>query len=213
MHKVVITLDKDVVAERVLSVGRYTLGRRRSNDIHLPDPTVSREHAALVVGEDAFIEDMGSRNGLVVRGRRVERHKLSHGDIVLMGRYRLNYSYQAQQVEEDEDDGDRTQVLGYGQGGTLASRGPVGVAKVVEGEGQGTVLDLRKPFTAVGKMGVHVAVITRRPDGYTIRTVTEGATPTLVNDKPLGGEPLKLQDGDLVQVADMKIEFLIVGPR
>jgi pSer/pThr/pTyr-binding forkhead associated (FHA) protein len=210
MHRVVITLEGQIVAEREIESGRVTIGRRQDNDIRLADPTVSREHACLVVGERVYLEDIGSRNGLLVRGRRVRRHEMQTGDAVMIGRYRLEYSHI---VEEDEDpsvDAEKTQMLGYGSG-SGETAGPVGVAKVFAGDGEGNVLDLRKPFTAVGKMGVHVAVITRRPDGYTIRTVTESGEPTKVNGHALEKETVQLEDGDVVDVAGMKIEFLILS--
>ena len=50
---------------------RITIGRRADNDICLPYPAVSGEHAAIVtILADSFLEDLGSTNGTLVNDRR-----------------------------------------------------------------------------------------------------------------------------------------------
>ena len=64
-----------------------TLGRAYGGDIQLPDPGVSRQHARIVRSSGAFeIEDLGSRNGTFVDGRRVYgRVALTPGARVRLG--------------------------------------------------------------------------------------------------------------------------------
>ena len=64
-----------VVREVVVRSGALLIGRGPESDLVLADPSVSRAHARVRVGEDgtAWIEDAGSRHGLRVRGTRVER--------------------------------------------------------------------------------------------------------------------------------------------
>ena len=53
--------------------GRTVVGRDRAAGVFLDDSTVSRRHARLVVdGPNVTIEDLGSKNGTFVSGRRVE---------------------------------------------------------------------------------------------------------------------------------------------
>ncbi len=48
------------------------IGRHPGCDIRVPDETVSRRHARIIVAEGGyFIEDLGSRNGTYVNGQRV----------------------------------------------------------------------------------------------------------------------------------------------
>ncbi|HTV20888.1 MAG TPA: sigma 54-interacting transcriptional regulator [Polyangiaceae bacterium] len=54
--------------------GRVLIGRARQAEIRIDHPSVSREHAALHVGESLAIEDLGSANGT-----RVRRSALSAG--------------------------------------------------------------------------------------------------------------------------------------
>ena len=57
-----------------LSLGRFIIGRSTECQLSLDDPLVSRKHALLVVTEAAVeVEDLGSRNGVLVNGVRIER--------------------------------------------------------------------------------------------------------------------------------------------
>jgi pSer/pThr/pTyr-binding forkhead associated (FHA) protein len=64
-----------------------TVGRGRSADLVVDDPTVSREHAALAVqGMTLVIQDLGSSNGVLVNGARIEdARRLGAGDLVQLG--------------------------------------------------------------------------------------------------------------------------------
>ncbi len=63
-----------------------TIGRLSSNDVQLRDEQVSRQHARLEVGSGGVVAvDLGSRKGIQVNGKAVDRHRLSHGDSLLIG--------------------------------------------------------------------------------------------------------------------------------
>lgn len=71
---------------------RTTLGRHPRSDIFLDDITVSRRHAAVVTTDDGHeVEDSGSLNGTYVNRSRVEKSPLQNGDIVQVGRFKLEY--------------------------------------------------------------------------------------------------------------------------
>jgi len=64
-----------------------TIGRARDNDIILPHPTVSRQHAKVRLQEGTFLLfDLGSSNGTFVNDERVlEPRQLKDGDVVRFG--------------------------------------------------------------------------------------------------------------------------------
>jgi pSer/pThr/pTyr-binding forkhead associated (FHA) protein len=69
-----------------------TIGRRQDSDVFLDDVTVSRDHAILVRrGEDFYLDDCGSLNGTYVNRERIESHRLTDGDEVQVGKYKLAY--------------------------------------------------------------------------------------------------------------------------
>ncbi len=78
--------------------------------------------------------------------------------------------------------------------------------KLLSGANTGKELELTKPLTTLGKPGVQVAVITRRPQGFFI-THVEGATKPVVNGKPIELQAHALNDHDIIELAGVKVEF------
>jgi hypothetical protein len=71
---------------------RLTVGRRPDSDIFLDDVTVSRDHAILVRrGGDYYLDDCGSLNGTYVNRSRIESHRLTDGDELQIGKYKLAF--------------------------------------------------------------------------------------------------------------------------
>jgi len=85
---------------------------------------------------------------------------------------------------------------------------PLGAIQIMTGGNAGKELELAKPLTTLGKPGVQVAVLTRRPQGYFI-THVEGANPPTVNGQAIGTAPHALKDHDLIELAGVKMEFFI----
>ncbi len=88
----------------------------------------------------------------------------------------------------------------------VPTQGPVGKLQVLNGASQGKELVLAKALTTLGKPGVQVAVITKRPQGYFI-THVEGANYPSVNGSPVGAQAHPLNDHDVLELAGIKMEF------
>jgi pSer/pThr/pTyr-binding forkhead associated (FHA) protein len=78
--------------------------------------------------------------------------------------------------------------------------------QILTGPSAGKELELIKNLTTLGKPGVQVAVITRRPHGYFI-THVEGANFPVINGKALDAQAHQLNDHDVVELAGVKMEF------
>jgi hypothetical protein len=74
------------------------------------------------------------------------------------------------------------------------------------GASAGKELELTKNLTTLGKPGVQVAVITRRPHGCFIAHV-EGASFPVLNGKTLDAQAHPLNDHDIIELAGVKMEF------
>ncbi|MBD3220448.1 SpoIIE family protein phosphatase [bacterium] len=74
-----------------LGEGIHTLGRATSCEVQIDEPSVSRQHARIHVGNDGiFLEDLGSSNGTRVRGHEIAGPThLEHGDEIALGNLRL----------------------------------------------------------------------------------------------------------------------------
>jgi hypothetical protein len=70
-----------------LTIGEFAIGRHASCQLSLDDALVSRRHAVLTVEpEHVFLEDLQSRNGVLVNGVRIqEKRELVSGDKVTIG--------------------------------------------------------------------------------------------------------------------------------
>ena len=84
----------------------------------------------------------------------------------------------------------------------------LGAIQLLSGGNAGKELELTKPLTTLGKPGVQVAVLTRRPHGYFI-THVEGTSPPTVNGQSIGTAPHALKDHDLIEIAGIKMEFFV----
>jgi len=83
-----------------------------------------------------------------------------------------------------------------------------GTIQILSGPGAGKELSLSKPLTTLGKPGVQVAVIAKRPQGYFI-THVEGANFPVVNGKTLDVQAHQLGDHDIIELAGVKMEFFL----
>ena len=93
--------------------------------------------------------------------------------------------------------------------GTMPAAGQIqGTIQILSGPSAGKELPLSKPLTTLGKPGVQVAVIAKRPQGYFI-THVEGATFPVVNGKQLDAQAHALGDHDVIELAGVKMEFYL----
>lgn len=83
-----LRMMKGVPAYGVYFIDRAAaIGRSEESDIFLVDPSVSRNHATLVIdGEAVVVEDLGSTNGTFVNGERISgARRIVSGDALTFG--------------------------------------------------------------------------------------------------------------------------------
>ncbi|MCX7156411.1 MAG: FHA domain-containing protein [Rhodocyclales bacterium] len=85
---------------------------------------------------------------------------------------------------------------------------PLGAIQILSGGNAGKEMELTKTLTTLGKPGVQVAVIARRPHGYFI-THVEGANFPAVNGSAIGTQAHQLADHDVIELAGTKMEFFL----
>jgi two-component system NtrC family sensor kinase len=85
-----------------------TIGRGNENNVCLPHPTISEKHAVIEGGPTAYrIRDLGSKNGVLLNGKRVSEHPLRHCDRIQIGKALLVFfqsmtTVTTQAVESEE---------------------------------------------------------------------------------------------------------------
>jgi pSer/pThr/pTyr-binding forkhead associated (FHA) protein len=207
MPKMIVSIDGVVIKDVQLTKDRTTLGRRPYNDIVIDNLAVSGEHAVLQMsGAATFLEDLNSTNGTYVNGKAIKKQQLQHGDMVEIGKYKIRFVHEG--VTENVE---KTTVINAGavEPAPGAAQGSTGHAsiKVMSGAAAGREVAMVKVVTTVGKPGVAVAAITRRPHGYVVALV-DGSTKPLVNGTPVGTEAVSLHHGDLIELAGTQMQFI-----
>lgn len=233
MAKLVLGFNGQTLHEYSLDQETVTIGRKTDNDIHIDNLSVSGNHAKiLTILNDSFIEDLDSTNGTYINGKKVNKHALKNGEIITIGKHELKYINEptftdtfektmiirpdaAGMPEQDQTGTNLEKHIGK-IASDLASAGTAdpeqtGDAhlKFLTGANKGKDLDLTRILTTLGKPGVQVAAITRRPTGYYLIAVDAASSPSnpLVNGVEIGQQAQPLKHGDEIVVAGIKMGF------
>jgi pSer/pThr/pTyr-binding forkhead associated (FHA) protein len=242
MAKVILSMDGVTLKEIPLVKERTMIGRKAHNDIQIDNLAVSGEHATIItLLNDSFLEDLESTNGTYVNGRPVKKHFLQDGDVIELAKYRLKYVSEGSR-QADIAAAEKTQVLRPdARGGvTPNDRGvpahlmetaqptiqaprittsarlrgqlPAAMIQVLNGKSAGREMELTKTLTTLGRPGVVVAAIARRPQGYFITHIEgTGASPIVGSQKLETNRPHALQDHDIIELGGVKMEFFLKG--
>ena len=215
MPKMIVSIDGVVIKEVQLTKDRTSLGRRPYNDIVIDNLAVSGEHAVLQTsGNDVYLEDLNSTNGTYVNGKAIKKQLLQNSDTVEIGKYKIKYVNEAAGASFEKS----TAVKADGavvQSASEAVAAPSGAApavssaaiKVMSGAAAGREVTLVKVVTTIGKPGVAVAAITRRPHGFVVAHV-EGIDRPSLNGVPVGSDPVTLKNGDMLELAGTQMQFV-----
>ena len=237
MAKLILSFDGKPVKEYELDQEILTIGRKPGNDIQIDNLAVSGTHAKiLTILNDSFIEDLNSTNGTLINGQRITKHALRNGEKIVIGKHTLEYVNDAEEAGEGEfektmiirpDANDRpvssetSKKLNQSIGkiaADLASAGAAGASnqeeaylELLSGANSGKRMKITKILTTLGKPGVQVAAITRRPLGFFLIVVDAGSYEKrpLVNDREVSTQAQPLMDSDIIEVAGVKMGFYI----
>ncbi len=222
MPKLTVSIDGVVIREAQLTKDRTSMGRRPYNDIVIDNPAVSGEHAVLQMsGNEVYLEDLNSTNGTYVNGKSVKKQLLKNNDTIEIGKYKIRYLAEAGQ---DGLRAGRVSTAVRGDAGFApppatrldaaatpmvaeAGTGIHAAIKVLSGAAAGREVKLVKVVTTIGKPGVAVAAITRRPQGYMVIHVEGSSLPTL-NGAAIGAEAVMLKNGDVFELAGTQMQFV-----
>lgn len=89
-----LIVQRDGKIERVVpwEGDAFTVGRSSESDLVLPQDEVSRKHARFVrTGDRHEVHDLGSVNGTLVNGSRVDVHALAVGDVISIEGFELTF--------------------------------------------------------------------------------------------------------------------------
>ena len=210
MPKVIVSIDGVVIKEVQLTKDRTTLGRRPYNDIVIDNLAVSVEDTILqMTAHEVALEGLNKTNGTYINGKAVKKQVLQNNDTVEIGKYKIRF--QGEQVAAGYD---KTMVI---KPGAMPAPAPMPAShagepgsaaiRVLNGAAAGREVALVKVVTTIGKPGVAVAAITRRPHGFVVAHVDGTDSPKL-NGVAIPVEAVLLKNGDLLELAGIQMQFV-----
>ena len=230
-----LTFNGDLVQEYYLDKDTFSIGRKSDNDVVIDNLAVSGHHAkVLTILNDSFIEDLNSTNGTYVNGTLIQKQPLKNNDLIKIGKHEIKYINEA---ATSDDQFEKTMIIMPDAAGMPESEGDAELeqsvnkiaseiassdanknkaaqkakVKLINGVNVGKELELTKVLTTLGKPGLQVAAITRRPTGYFLIHVDGGdnAGRPKVDDVEIGVSAHPLNSGCIIEVAGVKMEFLL----
>ncbi len=215
MPKLILSVDNEIVDTVPIEKELVKIGRRSDNDIYLDNLSISGYHSQIkTVLNDCFLEDMGSTNGTFVNSKVIKKHALKDGDIIEIGNYRIKYvNHLAAKSANSEFE--KTHIMPskdtQAKNTSIQIRpasGKKGKLQILNGKNAGAEVKLNKSLTTVGKPNVAVVGITKRDYGYFIMRVDgNDKNKITINGEPLENKTRPLENHDLIDVADIKLEF------
>jgi len=86
---------------------------------------------------------------------------------------------------------------------------PKAAIQILTGGNAGKELELTKTLTTLGKQGVQVVVIARRPQGYFMTHVEGAQCPVVAGQTLVANKPHQLNDHDIIELGGVKMEFFL----
>lgn len=217
MHRLIILKNGDVVKGVMLENGEYIIGRDSKSDIHLNDPSISRNHARLVQVQDYFyIEDLGSTNGTRCNSMKLKRHLLKNEDMIQIGGFGLYYTNvqvskkAINNTDANENLDAKTQPPMALQDQIRGSHNSnVATLRFFRGPNKGLLKTVSRSLYTIGQPGDEVAAIARRPQGFYLLNIGGDSHPKINDQEISTSAGIQLNDGDILEVGDHLLELYL----
>lgn len=227
MAHLVITLKEKLIGEYPIDKDKLSIGRKPNNDICLNHLAVSGHHSQIItVLDSSFLEDLNSTNGTYVNSRLVKKHALEHGDLISIGDYRIKFANEQADIPEEFDDDilEQTILLSPGKDfdplhsplpprpreTPIEQTEPQGNLQVLNGKSAGLILNLEKSLTTFGLPKIAIAGITKRgKKHFLVHVQGPQENMTLLNGEPVQKKATLLEENDIIEVAEVKLEFFL----
>jgi pSer/pThr/pTyr-binding forkhead associated (FHA) protein len=228
MAKLIVKLNNEVVDHIDVKQGDMKVGRRPGCEVFLDNLAVSGEHANIfTIGDDSFIQDLNSTNGTFINNKKITKHHLRNGDAVVIGKHTLVYL--TEQVAAAPQDFAKTVIINPAAMREAVAAAPAaaavaakpaaatavapakaevrGALVILSGANSGKRIELTKSVTNLGKTGKRAGSITRTDETFMLASSEDGEVPKL-NGRPVGSEGAALKNGDIIEVAGTRLQFL-----
>lgn len=207
-----------------LDPGEVVIGSDPDNAIHIDSLAVQPRHASVRFADGkAVLRDLDSPDGTFVNDRKLEgEHALADGDVIGVGKHTLVYDHGAAPPDEEAEAETVTEIEAAPAPGPVEpteefdldlefarpEQPKTGWLQILSGQNVGKTIALTRNLTNLGKPGVQMAVIAHRPEGYFLSHL-EGKMAPHVDGQPIGDQAWKLEDGNVIQIGNVKMQFYL----
>lgn len=213
MSKLTLSFKGTVLKVFPILRGQMLIGHDPACHLHIDSLALAPEHARIdTQDQTSILVDLGSEQGTFVNQKQIDKHLLEDGDIIRVGKHTLQYIFEEVPDLASVDELHLSGVSIAQPTAVPVKEKPVshayrnGWLQILNGQNLGRTLSLNRSMTNLGKPGVATAVITRRDGAYFLSHL-EGKRPPSVNDEPIGDHSYKLDDGNTIQIGNIKMQF------
>jgi pSer/pThr/pTyr-binding forkhead associated (FHA) protein len=225
MAKLIIKFNDVVIDQIVLKQGDMNIGRRPGSEILLDNMAVSGNHASIfTIGEDSFVQDLNSTNGTFVNNKRIAKHHLENGDVVMIGNHSLTYLNE--KAAKSGADFAKTVIINPqkseemlaqpGKAAPAPAKEPapavdtrLGSLFILSGANNGKRIDLTSSVTNLGRAGKRAGIISRAGNGRYILLPGDNNQAPRLNGVKVSASGEELKNGDVIEAADSRMQFYL----
>jgi len=178
--------------------GIITIGRDPDNTLCIDSLAIAPKHVIIDFdhsdGPKLILED--NQYPVLINGKSVDQHQLSHGDLISLGKHTLCYTtddWDNKALEPPPDFPKPHKEAGL---------------QILNGKNIGRVIPLKRAMTRLGNPGGSIAVIAARKNGFFLSSL-EGGERIRVNGQPVGEQTIELTPGDRLEINDNKLLFYV----
>lgn len=208
MSKLTLMFKGKVLKTYQVTAGEMVIGSNPGCQIHIDSLALQDRHACITTANhDSILSDLGSEAGTLLNHKAIsEPQPLEHGDEIQVGKHTLRFTTDvddlaAKDAELHEPAEADLQLI------SKASHKHAWM-QILNGANVGKAISLNRTLTNLGKPGVQLAVIARRGKGYYLSHL-EGEKPPLVDGVSIGDQSYPLEDGNIIQIGNIKMQFTL----
>ncbi len=197
MAKLKLSFKGNTIQVHHCDGGVVTVGRDPDNTIRIDSLAIAPKHVIIDLDHPdgpELVRESDDRFPVRVNGKPVDRHQLTDGDIIGLGKHTLTFFAEtAPQAPEPPK---------------APEKEPEAVLQFLNGKNIGRVIPLKQAMVRLGHTGSGIAVIARRRNGYFLSGL-EGDRDIKINGEPLGDRTVALNHGDKIEIDRTRLLFCL----
>jgi len=209
-----------------LGPGEMIIGSDPACAIHIDSLAVQPRHASVVTRDsETVLRDLNTPDGTFVNNERVAERVLRDRDDIRVGKHNLVFTHSPvaapvtaaaptaeaatlmpAQVPAAAVTSAVTEPEVSLEEFTSSPKVKNAWLQIMSGHNVGKNISLNRKLTNLGTPGIQTAVIAKRNEGYFLSHL-EGEQPPRVGSIPIGEKSWPLNDGDIIQIGNVKMQF------